>query len=224
MRVYCCGEDKLNNNTAKNIVLFDYQNSRTAKCPITFLDGYSNYVQVDGYIAYEKTDAILAGCMSHAHRKFIDVKTAQDKNKIGKVDVILNLIGKLYGIVANIKTKSYDEKNQIRQDKSRRIIDKINHWVGDNKEKVPPKSKLGEATTYWNNQAHKLETYLKDGRIHIDNNRAERAVKPFVIDSKTGYSQIQRGVPMPAPYSTVLLKQPTLGSIRKTVLVVWING
>jgi len=95
MWVYCCGEDKSNHYKTKNIVLFDYQNSRAAKCPITFLDGYSNYLQVDGYICYEKTDAILAGFMAHARRKFIDAKTAQSKNKTGKADVILSLMGKL---------------------------------------------------------------------------------------------------------------------------------
>ncbi len=52
--VYCCGEDKLNNNKTKNIVLYDYHNSRATQCPITFLDGYSNYLQVDGYAAYGK--------------------------------------------------------------------------------------------------------------------------------------------------------------------------
>jgi len=192
MWVYYCGEDKVNNNKTKNIVLFDYQNSRAAKCPITFLNGYNNFVQVDGYIAYEKTDAIPAGCMAHARRKFIDVKAAQGKNKIGKADVLLNLIGKLYGIEANIKTKSYDEKHRIRQEKSKPIIDKINHWVDDNREKVPPKSKLGEAMTYWHNQAHKLETYLKDERINIDDNRAERAVKPFVIGKNWMFSNTVR--------------------------------
>ena len=194
MWVYCSGEDKLNNNKTKNIVLYDYHNSRAAQCPITFLDGYSNYLQVDGYAAYGKTTAILAGCMAHARRKFIDAKTAQGKKKTGKADVILNLIGKLYGIEAVIKTKGRDEKEQVRQDKSKPILDKINTWVTNNKEKIPPKSKLGEALTYWHNQAHKLETYLKDGRINIDNNRAERAVKPFVIGRKNWlFSNTSRG-------------------------------
>lgn len=194
MWVYCCGEDKLNNNKATNIVLYDYHNSRAAQCPITFLDGYSNYLQVDGYAAYGKTKAILAGCMAHARRKFIDAKTVQGKNKTGKADVILNLIGKLYGIEAAIKTKGFDEKHQVRQEKSTPILDKINAWVTNNKEKIPPKSKLGEALTYWQNQAHKLETYLKDGRINIDNNRAERAVKPFVIGRKNWlFSNTARG-------------------------------
>ena len=194
MWVYCCGEDKLNNNKTKNIVLYDYHNSRAAQCPITFLDGYSNYLQVDGYAAYGKTNAILAGCMAHARRKFIDAKTAQGKNKTGKADVILNLIGKLYGIEAAVKTKDWDEKHQVRQDKSKPILDKINTWVTNNKEKIPPKSKLGEALTYWYNQTHKLETYLEDGRINIDNNRAERAVKPFVIGRKNWlFSNTSRG-------------------------------
>jgi transposase len=194
MWVYCCGEDKLNNNKSKNIVLYDYHNSRAAQCPITFLDGYSNYLQVDGYAAYGKTNAILAGCMAHARRKFIDAKTAQGKNKIGKADVVLSLIGKLYGIEANIKTKNNNEKYQARQEKSKPLFDTIQCWVMDNREKIPPKSKLGEALTYWHNQAHKLETYLKDGRINIDNNRAERAVKPFVIGRKNWlFSNTSRG-------------------------------
>jgi transposase len=194
MWVYCCGEDKLNNNKTKNIVLFDYHNSRAAKCPIDFLEGYNDYLQVDGYICYEKTSAKLAGCMAHARRKFIDAKTAQGKNKTGKADVMLNLIGKLYGIEANIKLKNRDEKYRIRQEKSKPLIDKINQWVSDNREKIPPKSKLGEALTYWHNQAHKLKTYLEDGRINIDNNRAERAVKPFVIGRKNWlFSNTARG-------------------------------
>ena len=194
MWVYCCGEDQLNNNKTKNIVLYDYHNSRAAQCPITFLDGYSNYLQVDGYAAYGKTNAILAGCMAHARRKFIDAKTAQGKSKTGKADVVLSLIGKLYGIESNIKTKTSGEKHQVRQDKSKPILDKIQTWVTSNKEKIPPKSKLGEALTYWHNQAHKLETYLKDGRINIDNNRAERAVKPFVIGRKNWlFSNTSRG-------------------------------
>ncbi|MGB0937417.1 MAG: IS66 family transposase [Colwellia sp.] len=193
MWVYCCGEDRVNNK-AKSIVLFDYHNSRAAQCPINFLRGYSDYLQVDGYAAYGKTEAILAGCMAHARRKFIDAKTAQGKSKTGKADVMLNLIAKLYGIEANIKLKNSDEKHKIRQEKSKPLIDKINQWVNDNREKIPPKSKLGEALTYWHNQAHKLETYLKDGRINIDNNRAERAVKPFVIGRKNWlFSNTSRG-------------------------------
>jgi transposase len=184
MWVYCCGSDSVTANSMPNIVLYDYHNSRAAACVVDYLDGYDGYLQVDGYAAYGKTEATLAGCIAHARRKFIDAKTVQGKNKTGKADVALNLIGKLYGIEANLKDKIAEEKYRVRQEKSKVIIDKLNGWVIDNKDKIPPKTKLGEAMTYWCNQAHKLVTYLKDGRINIDNNRAERAVKPFVIGRK----------------------------------------
>jgi len=125
----------------------------------------------------------------------------QGKNKTGKADVALNLIGKLYFIEASLKDKTAAEKYQTRQKKSQPIIDKLHHWVIENKDKVPPKSKLGESLIYWCNQEHKLITYLKDGRINIDNNRAERAVKPFVIGRKNWlFSNTARG----ATASTVL--------------------
>jgi transposase len=194
MWVYCCGSDVGRSQGMKNIVLYDYHNSRAATCVVDYLDGYDGYLQVDGYAAYGKTEAILAGCMAHARRKFIDAKTVQGKNKTGKADVALNLIGKLYGIEASLKGKTTEEKYLARQEKSQVIIDKLTSWVIDNRDKVPPKTKLGEAMTYWSNQAHKLTTYLKDGRINIDNNRAERAVKPFVIGRKNWlFSNTPRG-------------------------------
>ena len=194
MWVYCCGSDTGQNKDMRNIVLYDYHNSRAAACVVDYLDGFSSYLQVDGYAAYGKTEATLAGCMAHARRKFIDAKTVQGKNKTGKADVALSLIGKLYGIEASLKGKTAEERYLARQEKSKVIIDKLHGWVIDNKDKVPPKSKLGEAITYWCNQAHKLTTYLKDGRINIDNNRAERAVKPFVIGRKNWlFSNTERG-------------------------------
>lgn len=122
------------------------------------------------------------------------LKQYKEKNKTGKADVALNLIGKLYGIEASLKGKNAEEKYLTRQEKSKVIIDKLTGWVIENKDKIPPKTKLGEALTYWCNQAHKLVTYLKEGYINIDNNRAERAVKPFVIGRKNWlFSNTPRG-------------------------------
>ncbi|MFQ3311342.1 MAG: transposase [Colwellia sp.] len=148
MWVYYCGSDTESNEHMKNIVLYDYHNSRAADCVVDYLDSYDGYLQVNGYAAYGKTDVILAGCMAHARRKFIDTKTVQGKNKTGKADVALNLMGKLYGIEASLKGKTAEEKHLARQEKSKVIIDKLTGCVIDNKDKIPPKSKLGEALTY----------------------------------------------------------------------------
>ena len=194
MWVYCSGSDSLSKQTIPNIVLFDYNNSRAATCVVDYLDGYSGYLQVDGYAAYGKTEATLAGCMTHARRKFIEAKAAQPKNKVGKADVILSLISKLYGIESGIKGKTPLEKFQRRQQQSKPIIDKIHAWAIEHKDNIPPKKPLGAAITYWLNQWPKLTTYLEDGRINIDNNRAERAIKPFVIGRKNWlFSNTPRG-------------------------------
>ena len=194
MWVYCCGRDAVSENSMPNIVLFDYHNSRAAHCVVDYLDGFTGYLQVDGYAAYGKTDAKLAGCMAHVRRKFMEAKIAQGKKKTGKADVALNLIGKLYGIEGSLRDKSAWEKQRIRQEKSKPLIETLYQWATENKEKVPPSLKLGVAIGYLLNQYHKLITYLEDGQINIDNNRAERAVKPFVIGRKNWlFSNTPRG-------------------------------
>jgi len=182
MWVYCSGSDKPGNNT--NIVLFDYHNSRAAQCAINFLDGYQGYMHVDGYKAYELTAAKLVACLAHIRRKFVDAKKIQAKKKTGKADVVLSLIGKLYGIEQVIKDKPAKEKFNIRQSHSKPIVKELHGWLTDHKDKIPPKSKLGEAISYGLNQFEKFQRYLEDGRLSIDNNRAERAIKPFVIGRK----------------------------------------
>ncbi|OUS70324.1 IS66 family transposase, partial [Pseudoalteromonas sp. A601] len=128
--------------------------------------------------AYEQTNATLVACLAHMRRKFIEAKG--NNKKTGKADVALNLIGKLYGIEQAIKDKSHDEKFNIRQRKAKPIVDELYQWLLKHKDKMA----LGEAITYAINQFEKFRRYLDDGRLSIDNNRAERAIKPFVIGRK----------------------------------------
>ena len=182
MWVYCCGSDRPSEKT--NIVLYDYHNSRAAQCAIDFLDGYQGYMHVDGYNAYGLTEAKLVACLAHIRRKFVDAKKIQAKSRTGKVDVALNLIGQLYGLEERIKEKSSEDKFNIRQSHAKPIVKELHHWLIKHKDKIPPKSKLGEAISYSLNQFDKFQRYLEDGRLSIDNNRAERAIKPFVIGRK----------------------------------------
>ncbi len=172
MWLYCCGDDSPKGNT--NIVLYDYHNSRAGQCAVDFLEGFSGYLQVDGYQAYAQTDATLVACLAHIRRKFIEAKG--NNKKTGKADVVLNLIGKLYGIEQQIKAKSADEKYVIRQQKSNIIIDELHQWLLQHQDKIPPKMALGKAILYALNQFEKFRRYLNDGRLSIDNNRA------FLVD------------------------------------------
>ena len=198
MWLYCTGTDSPSainkHNPIPNIVLYDYQNSRAASCVVNYLDGYSGYLQVDGYQAYAQTQSTLVGCWAHARRKFIEAKHVQGKNKTGKADVVLSLIQKLYGIESKLNDKTPEQKHEIRQEQAKPIIDKLHKWLEQNQPRLVGKTKLAEAATYLANQWHKLIVYLENGQLNIDNNRAERAIKPFVIGRKNWmFSQTSRG-------------------------------
>lgn len=195
MWLYCCGADSpVPESSLPNIVLYDYQRSRSGQCPVAFLDGYSQYLQVDGYAGYEQTSAILVGCMAHARRKFMEAKQSQPKGKSGKADMALNQIQQLYAIEKRIKDKTLEEKHQIRQEKAVPLLNKFKAWLEKSSLQVTPKSKIGGAINYSLNQWHKLIRYTEDGRLNIDNNRAERAIKPFVIGRKNWlFSNTARG-------------------------------
>ena len=181
MWVYGCGVES---SVGPKLVLFDYQDGRSGQHAVQFLEGYSGYLQVDGYAGYEQTSATLAGCWAHARRKFIEAQQAQGKGKTGKADWALNHIQKLYALESKLKHQSFEVKQQQRQQVATPLLQQLWDWLEKSKDTVPKESAVGKAIYYCQNQWPKLIRYLEDGRLNIDNNRAERAVKPFVIGRK----------------------------------------
>lgn len=82
-------------DTTPHLVLYDYQDSRSGRCPAEFLVGYAGYLQVDGYAGYHSTQAKLVGCLAHARRKFEEARRAQPDAKVGKAVWALTHIQKL---------------------------------------------------------------------------------------------------------------------------------
>ena len=108
--------------------------------------------------------------------------------------MVLSLIQKLYAVESRVKEKSADDKYTTRQQVSVPILDKLKAWLEQNQPNLVGNTKLIEAANYLANQWHKLIRYVDDGRLSIDNNRAERAVKPFVIGRKNWlFSQTANG-------------------------------
>jgi len=95
----------------------------------------------------------------------------------------LNLKGK-QGNKIGLKGKSVNEKHAVRQEYSVPLLKEFKQWLDRLSEQVPPKSAIGIAVNYSRNQWHTLTVYVEDGHLAIDNNHAERAVKPFVISHK----------------------------------------
>ncbi|MCF6323980.1 MAG: IS66 family transposase, partial [Gammaproteobacteria bacterium] len=142
-----------------------------------------------GYAGYNAAVTIGAlthlGCMAHARRKFSDAIKAQGKKKKkGHAHHGLQLIQKLYQIEKQARVLTPDERYAHRQQQAQPLIDKLRVWLDKALPQVPPTSATGKALHYLNNEWTKLTAYLKDGRLEIDNNGAENAIRPFVMGRK----------------------------------------
>lgn len=185
MWVYCSGTDSPEQNSpVRNIVLYDYNASRAHSIVAEYLEGYDGYLHVDGYPGYNKLPAKLVGCWCHARRPFDEAKAQQPKGKTGKADMALNQIQKLYRIETKLKGSTPEEKYRVRQELAVPLLEKFKQWLDDAAPSYSPTTSIGKAINYSLNQWDKLRRYVEDGHLKIDNNRGERAVKPFVIGRK----------------------------------------
>lgn len=177
----------------KPVVLFDYASRRQSAVAQSLLPDYQGYLQTDDYAGYngvvEANNIVQLGCMAHARRKFIEAersapKGKQNKQKISKAQMAINKIKTLYAIETRIKNKPNEEKQQIREKDAKPILENLKAWATKASVNTTPKSKTGIALNYFLNNYEKLSVYLSDGRLNIDNNPVENAIRPFTIGRK----------------------------------------
>jgi transposase len=169
------------------IVLFEYQKTRAAEHPKLFLKDFEGYLHVDGYAAYDcLTWIILVACWAHARRKFTDAlkALAQPMQKKSIASEGLAFCDKIFQIERGIKDLPSKERYEQRLLQSRPVLETFKAWLDAKSASTLPKGKTGEGITYCLNQWEKLNNFLLDGRLEIDNNRSERSIKPFVIGRK----------------------------------------
>lgn len=167
---------------------YHYHHSRSHSVPLNFFDGYKGYIHCDGFPGYDtlsakSSDIILSGCMYHARRKFFEIaKVTQTKE--GVSHDVLKFITRLANIEEEIKEWNNDDRFNYRLEKAKPVLDDLYACLVEALPCTLPKSPLGQAVSYTLNQWPKLITYLQDGRLENNNNRSERAIKPFVIGRK----------------------------------------
>ncbi|NMZ11755.1 IS66 family transposase [Pseudomonas proteolytica] len=172
----------------KPVILFDYSTSGAQEVPTRLLDGYRGYVMTDDYAGCNALGAQVGverlGCWAHARRKFIDAQKVQPKGKTGRADIALNLINKLYGIERDFKASGDAERKVGRHEHSLPVLAQLKSWIEKTQPQVTAQNALGKAITYLANNWSKLERYVEEGYLPIDNNSAEPAIRPFVIGRK----------------------------------------
>ncbi len=174
---------------------------------LELLSNTSKTLMVDGYEGYQKACDTYSikrmGCMVHARRKFVEAQKLQKKT--GKANQAIVFIQKLYAIEQQIKDQPPDERYRIRQQKAVPIIEKLKAWKDKSLATVMRESALGKVLTYLHNQWDRLVGYVEDGHYPIDNNAAERAIRPFTIGRKNWlFSKSQAGAKSSANLYSVI--------------------
>ena len=175
----------------KPIILYFFKQTREYQHAKELLNGFKGkYVQSDAYGAYDKIDGVIdVLCWAHAKRKFTDIfKVAKGKHKVHEsyCSKAIKYIDSLYHVEHELDrmNASDEERYLVRNEKSKKIIDEYHNFLKEAYEIFSSSSKMGQAIFYSLNNISKLSNYLLDGRLEIDNNRAERNIKPFVIGRK----------------------------------------
>jgi len=170
------------------IILYDYQTTRAAKHPKAFLGKFKGYCHSDGYSGYhDLLEITIVGCFAHARRRFHNaVQVIPEAKRTKDLPSMVGLVycERLYAIEKKLKDVSQEERLAKRNELSVPILVEFKAWLKSIRPAVLSSGLLGDAVKYCLNQWPYLENYVLDGRLEIDNNRAERAIKAFVIGRK----------------------------------------
>ena len=173
-------------DTDNPVVMYEYQPGRGAVHPREFLEGFKGYLHTDGYAGYHNLpeDITVVGCWAHLRRKFDEALKSLPKGKAKNSSAAQGLAycTLLFEIEKGLEAETPDERYKQRLEQAKPVLDAFLAWA--NVRNAAPKSALGKALTYLKEQWPYLTNYLKDGRLELSNNRAERSIKPFVIDRK----------------------------------------
>lgn len=170
-----------------NLVFFHYDHgSRAQKVALQLFKDYQGVIQTDGYAVYDiyenKKGVLPIGCWAHARRKFEEA-LVEDK---ARASYALEQIGLLYDVErqADQQQLSYEERADLRSRLSYPIMVAFEKWLLNQYPKVLPKGRIGKAIRYTYNIYHKLTRYHLDGRLKIDNNLGENAIRPIALGRK----------------------------------------
>jgi len=163
---------------------YDFTDSRKRDGPETILNGFEGHIHADAYPGYDQLylpgGATEVACWAHARRKFVDAEPSDPT--IAKEAV--SRIRALYLVEKEAKDVSDAERTTIRVERSKPLLAELRAWLELKEAMVLPKSPIAGAIRYALNQWDALSRYASDGRLSIDNNAAERALRPFAVGRK----------------------------------------
>src|SRR5215217_2988138 len=169
-------------------VVYLYAEDRKGEHPAAHLAGFRGVLQVDGYSGFKRLledrppGAIrLAFCWAHCRRRFYDIHQATGSPL---AEEALRRIAELYKIEMEIRGRPAEERRATRLERSKPIVEALNGWLTAQLGRVSGKSALAEAIRYALRHWQGLVLFLEDGRLELDTNTIERAIRPIALGRK----------------------------------------
>ena len=164
---------------------YQFTIDRKGEHPVSHLAGYKGWVHADGYSGFNglfgDNKANEMACMAHVRCKFVDVFASQGN---AVAEEAIRRIAELYGVEKEIRGKTLDERVTVRQNKAKPIFDSLEDWLHTQLPKISGESPLAQGIRYALGRMLKARPYLENGHLELDNNVAERRMKPVAIGQK----------------------------------------
>ncbi len=178
-------DDRPAGDSAAPAVWFSYSPDRRGEHPQRHLRGFRGILQADAYAGfqqlYENGQIQEAACWAHVRRKFYDIHLTHASPLAAEA---LERIAALYRIEKEIRGRPPEERRGVRQTRARPLLESLRQWFEENLTKLSRKSDTAIAIRYALSRWQALARYCENGRIEMDNNAAERALRAVALGRK----------------------------------------
>lgn len=204
---------------------YEFTANRKGEHPAAHLASFRGWMHADGYSGFN--DLYRSGtiqevaCLAHIRRKFVDVFQSQG---LEVAEEAIRRIAGLYAVEKGARGLPPDERVLLRQERAKPILDDLEIWLAAQLTRIPGKSELAKAIRYALTRLKKLRPYLDHGFLEIDNNSAERAMKPVAIGRKNYLFVGSEGGGKAAAIAYTLIETAKLNSVDPQAWLTWVLG
>jgi transposase len=204
---------------------YQFTTNRKGEHPSGHLASYKGCMHADGYAGFNdlyRSGAIKeVACMAHIRRKFVDVFQSQG---LQVAEDGIRRIAELYAVEKDVRGLPPEDRVRLRQSRSKPILDDLEAWLAAQLPRIPGKSELAKAIRYALTRIKKLRPYLDHGFLEIDNNSAERAMKPVAIGRKNFLFIGSPGGGKAAAIAYTLIETAKLNGVDPQAWLTWVLG
>lgn len=202
---------------------YQFTSNRKGEHPSAHLANYRGWMHADGYSGFNelyRSGAVSeVACMAHIRRKFVDVFQSQG---LAVAEEAIRRIAELYAVEKDARGLPPQDRVQLRQSRSKPLLDDLEAWLAVQLARIPGKSELAKAIRYALTRMEKLRPYLDLGFLELDNNSAERAMKPIAIGRKNYLFVGSEGGGKAAAVAYTLIETAKMNGVDPQAWLTWV--